>query len=316
MSKLAYVFPGQGSQSVGMVQEIAHSHSQAHDCFTQVSNALGYDLWQLVQKGPEDKLNQTEFTQVAMLTADVAVYKALGVKTAKPSFMAGHSLGEYAALVCAGALELTDAAKLVQKRGQLMQQFIPLGTGAMAAIVGLSDAEVLSICQTVSAPGSEVVPANYNAIGQVVIAGHTVAVEKAVHLAVSADARLAKIIPVSVPCHCPLLTEAAEVFADYLADVNINVPEYAVISNVDLSVYSSAEQIKRLLKEQLYSPVRWVETIQLLKNNHVDAIIECGPGKVLSGLIKRIDKSINVIPVYDNQSIEMAASQSTVSEKI
>lgn len=291
----AVVFPGQGSQSVGMLRELATRYPLVTTLFASVSERLGYDLWDLVQQGPADTLNQTMHTQVAVLTADVAVYKLMELEqNVRPNMMAGHSLGEYAALVCAGAIELTDAAALVRVRGQLMQDTVPLGVGAMAAIVGLTDDQVLSICKQVSSSNDHVTPANYNAIGQVVIAGHVHAVNKAIVVANEMDARLAKVIPVSVPCHCPLLNQAAEQFADALLQTHFQVPTIPVISNVDLSVYQSVEQIRTLLKQQLYSPVRWVETIQLMRKKGVESITECGPGKVLSGLIKRIDNSMQV----------------------
>ena len=309
MPTTAFVFPGQGSQSVGMLNELAVSQPAILDLFTAASESVGYDVWELTQHGPEEKLNQTEHTQVAMLVADVAVYKILQQQGARPAMMAGHSLGEYAALVCADAISLPDAAALVQKRGQLMQETVPLGQGAMAAIVGLTDEEVQKLCMQVSTATSQAAPANYNAIGQVVIAGHTSAVEKAIKLADEMGARMAINIPVSVPCHCLLLTEAARRFADNLQSANFKVPTVPVISNVDLSVYQSVSQIKSLLREQLYRPVRWVETIQGMKKKGIEQIIECGPGKTLSGLIKRIDKSLHVINVNDPSSFEAAITQ-------
>ncbi len=305
MSTIAYVFPGQGSQTVGMLFEFAKHNPLINDVFDIASERLGYDLWDLVQQGPAERLNQTEYTQAAMLTADVAIYCSLQERDAPPAtIMAGHSLGEYAALVCAGAIGLADAAELTAKRGRIMQDSLPLGQGAMAAIVGLTDAQVDMLCTESSTTTYLVTPANYNAIGQVVVAGHTPAVEKAVLLATEMGALLAKQIPVSVPCHCPLLHPAAEQFADALQAIAFKAPEIPVISNVDLSVYGSAEHIRRLLKTQLYKPVRWVETIQLMKAKGVDLIIECGPGKVLSGLTKRIDKSLRAISVNDQQSLE------------
>jgi [acyl-carrier-protein] S-malonyltransferase len=300
----AFVFPGQGSQSVGMLSELGASYPIVTELFGNVSEQIGYDLWTLVQQGPEATLNQTEHTQVAMLTADVAVFRLLqqqGMET--PAIMAGHSLGEYAALVCSEAISLEDAALLVAKRGQFMQSTVPLGEGAMAAIVGLTDEEVRVLCKEASTTTHQVTPANYNAIGQVVIAGHTVAVEKAIKLADESGARMARNIPVSVPCHCPLLMKAAEKFSESLKQAALKVPTLPVISNVDLSVYQSVEQIRSLLTEQLYSPVRWVETIQIMKNKGVERIVECGPGKVLSGLIKRIDKSITAMSVNDDASL-------------
>ncbi len=310
MTNTAFVFPGQGSQSVGMLSDFSLQYPIITDIFAESSEAVGYDLWHLIQNGPEDKLNQTEHTQVAVLTSDVAVYKLLvqeGVPV--PQIMAGHSLGEYAALVCAGSLTLADAARLVARRGQVMQNAVPMGLGAMAAIVGLADEQVNALCNEASTEEQKVTAANYNAIGQVVVAGHTTAVNRLIDLADEAGARLAKIIPVSVPCHCPLLSEAAELFAASLADVSFKAPSIDVVSNVDLSIYHSAQHIKERLKEQLYSPVRWVETIQLFKNLNVELIVECGPGKVLSGLVKRIDRSLSAISVYDTISLDQIIEQ-------
>jgi [acyl-carrier-protein] S-malonyltransferase len=310
MVKTAFVFPGQGSQSVGMLADFELQYPIVVDVFAEASEAVGYDLWQLVQHGPAERLNQTEYTQVAMLTADVAVYRLLQEQEiTKPEFMAGHSLGEYPALVCAGALSLTEAARLVAHRGQVMQKAIPLGAGAMAAIIGFNEEQVNVLCKEASQHNEVVTPANYNSIEQIVVAGHTPAVIRLIALAEDAGARLAKIIPVSVPCHCPLLSDAAESFAEYLAEVDFKKPTINVISNVDLSIYQSAQDIRAKLKAQLYSPVRWVETIQLFKNNGVELILECGPGKVLSGLIKRIDRSLNSISVYDTISLDQVVEQ-------
>ncbi|MBP6917717.1 MAG: ACP S-malonyltransferase [Legionellaceae bacterium] len=300
MINYAIVFPGQGSQFVGMLTDLAEIHPEIKATFSEVSDHIHYDVWQMVQHGPEDVLNQTEHTQVAMLTADVALFRVLQhLKPFPPKMMAGHSLGEYAALVGAEVMSLVDAAKLVQTRGRLMQQAIPLGVGAMAAIVGLTDEQVRDICLQSSQNNEQVTPANYNAIGQVVIAGHIAAVQRAMGLAETHQAKLARLIPVSVPCHCALLKPAAEKFADALAQTSIHLPKGTVISNVDLSIYHSVEQIRALLQQQLYSPVRWVETIQMMQKAGVETIIECGPGKVLSGLIKRIDKSLKVESAVD-----------------
>lgn len=293
----AFVFPGQGSQSLGMLGDLAEQHPLVLDVFSTVSGAVNYDVWALVQTDVDNKLNQTEFTQVAMLAADVAVYRVLQAHGIEAALSAGHSLGEYAALVCADALELADAARLVQARGQIMQQTVPLGEGAMAAIVGLTDEQVQQVCQEASTDAHVVTPANYNAIGQVVIAGHADAVKKAMVLAEAMDARLAKEIPVSVPCHCGLLHDAATKFQEVLDKTMLTTPKRAVISNVDLSTHTTPEHMRRLLAEQLYKPVRWVETIQAMKQAGVTQIIECGPGSVLAGLTKRIDRSISAMSV-------------------
>lgn len=310
MVNTAFVFPGQGSQSVGMLSDFSLQYPIITDIFAESSEAVGYDLWNLIQKGPEDKLNQTEHTQVAMLTSDVAVHRLLmqqGVPA--PQIMAGHSLGEYAALVCADSLTLADAAKLVARRGQVMQNAIPTGMGAMAAVVGLTDEQVSALCDEASLEDQIVTPANYNAIGQVVVAGHTSAVNRLVELADEAGARLAKVIPVSVPCHCPLLSDAAELFYEHLTAINFKVPSIDVVSNVDLGIYHSTQHIRDRLKKQLYSPVRWVETIQLFKSMNIELVIECGPGKVLSGLTKRIDRSLSAISVYDTISLDQVVEQ-------
>lgn len=305
MVKSAFVFPGQGSQSIGMLSDFMPQYTVITDIFAEASDALGYDLWDLVQNGPETKLNQTEYTQAAMLTADVAIYRLLmQLGVPQPQVMAGHSLGEYAALVCANSLSLKDAAQLVARRGQVMQNAIPLGEGAMAAIVGLSDEQVRSLCEQASTANHLVTPANYNALGQIVVAGHRTAVDKVIQLAEEAGARLAMIIPVSVPCHCPLLKNAAELFAENLAQIDFQVPSVDVISNVDLSIYHSAQHIKDKLKEQLYSPVRWVETVQLIQQRGIELVVECGPGKVLNGLIKRIERNLTTISVYDTISLD------------
>ena len=305
MLKTAFVFPGQGSQSVGMLSDFQLQYPQVTQLFAEASDVVSYDLWQLVQQGPVEKLNQTEHTQVAMLTADVAVYRLLQQELETvPLLMAGHSLGEYAALVAANSLTLKEAVGLVVQRARVMQNAVPLGLGAMAAIIGLSDEVVQTLCEEASTSIHNVSPANYNAIGQVVVAGHTPAVEKLLSLATAAGALMAKIIPVSVPCHCSLLKESALEFAKALAQIDFKRPNIDVVSNVDLSIYHSAEHIRDRLKEQLYSPVRWVETVQLFKKKDIELIVECGPGKVLGGLTKRIDRSISAISVYDTISLE------------
>ncbi|MDF1683277.1 MAG: ACP S-malonyltransferase [Legionellaceae bacterium] len=302
----AFVFPGQGSQSLGMLRDLAEQHPLVLDVFSTVSGAVNYDVWALVQADAEQQLNQTEFTQVAMLAADVAIYRVLEFHNIHADMSAGHSLGEYAALVCADALNLADAARLVQARGQLMQQTVPIGEGAMAAIVGLTDEQVQELCQEASTQTHVVSPANYNAIGQVVIAGHTDAVKQAMVLAEAKQARLAKEIPVSVPCHCELLRDAATKFQEVLEKTTFITPKRAVISNVDLSTHTTPDNMRRLLAEQLYKPVRWVETVQAMKQAGVTQIIECGPGSVLAGLTKRIDRSIPALSVNNPANLSKA----------
>lgn len=306
MNQLAFVFPGQGSQTVGMLQNLAMAYPIIRDTFNEASEIVGFDLWALVENGPIELLNQTEHTQVAMLVSDVSIYRLLqSQQSFVPTMMAGHSLGEYAALVCSGALAFKDAVRLVALRGKIMQDTVPLGLGAMAAIVGLNDEEVVSLCQEASNDSTEVTPANYNAIGQIVIAGHTEAVQRALDLALEKGARLATTIPVSVPCHCPLLKPASLRFSEALEAVEFKTPALPVISNVTVSPYESAAQIRLLLAEQLYSPVRFVETINYFALKGVSHVIECGPGKVLAGLIKRIDKTIKTISVNDQESLDV-----------
>lgn len=305
---VAMIFPGQGSQSLGMLSELALECPEVGAVFDEVSQVLSEDIWTLVSEGPVERLNQTEYTQVAMLAADVAVFRALQARIDLPSSMyfAGHSLGEYAALVCAEALALADAALLVRKRGQLMQETIPLGKGAMAAIVGLDDETVKLLCERVSRPECRVEPANYNAIGQVVVAGHTEAVAAAVAEAQQLNAKLATVIPVSVPCHCELLRPASLRFEPVVLETPFQKPKYSVLSTVDLSEYDSVEGIKRNLIAQLYLPVRWVELIQQLHVRGVKHLFECGPGKVLSGLVKRIEKSLPVQSIHHPASLSDA----------
>ncbi|MCX7116037.1 MAG: ACP S-malonyltransferase [Gammaproteobacteria bacterium] len=305
MTRTAVVFPGQGSQSIGMLATLAPHFEQIQHTFDEASSVLNYNVWDLVQNGPIETLNETEFTQVAMLVADVAVYRVLqAVKPFTPCMMAGHSLGEYAALVCAEVMSFTDAVQLVRQRGQLMQHYVPLGTGGMAALVGLDDEIVNQLCHEASDERAVVTPANYNAIGQVVVAGHTPAVDRLVVLAEAAGARFAKKIAVSVPCHCALLVDAAKVFEGALQQVALHDPRLPIISNVDATPYVSNQAIYTQLSKQLYSPVQWVKTIQLMHQENVELIIECGPGQVLAGLIKRIERSLPVVSVFDFASLE------------
>ncbi len=302
LDKLAMVFPGQGSQSVGMMLELAPHFPVVEQTFQKASEILGYDLWQLVSQGPAEQLNQTTYTQPAMLAADVAFWRCwLHQGGAHPEWVAGHSLGEYAALVAAESLAFEDAVSLVAKRAELMQACVQPGEGAMAAIVGLEDQQVQDLCEQVE---GIVTPANYNSIGQVVVAGEAVAVEQVVALAREAKARMAKVIPVSVPSHCALMEPANEAFMMALSAVKISTPNMKVIQNADVLYHNDSESIRRLLLQQLTSPVRWVETIQFLVLNGVEVIYECGPGKVLTGLNKRIDKSLTYKVMSDDDFFE------------
>ncbi len=299
----AMVFPGQGSQSVGMLNQLADDYADVAEIFARASETLGYDLWKLVCEGPESELNKTEITQPALLVSAYACWQAWQEKAAiKPSLFAGHSLGEYTALVCAGVIEFEQAVKLVAERGKCMQQAVPAGTGAMAALLGLDDAQVEEVCSSVA--GEQVVSAaNYNAPGQVVIAGDTEAVDKAIEAAKSAGAKRAIKLPVSVPSHCLLMKPAAEQFATFLDELDLSDASVPVVQNVDATARKDANEIKARLLEQLYLPVRWVDSIDTIKQAEIGKIIECGPGKVLTGLNKRIDRSLELHCIQDEQSI-------------
>jgi [acyl-carrier-protein] S-malonyltransferase len=289
--KIAFVFPGQGSQSVGMLKGLAEKYSCIRDTFNEASSVLDYDLWELVQNGPSAKLDQTEITQPAVLVADIAVYRTF--QSTQPEWLAGHSLGEYAALVVAESLDFKDAIQLVAYRGLCMQEAVPKGVGAMAAIIGLDDQTLEKICKE-QARACVLAPANFNSIGQTVIAGNLEAVQRAIDCAKAAGAKIAKLIPVSVPSHCMLMMPAAERFANYLKAININSPKIPVLQNVDVESHNDPEKIRECLVQQLVSPVRWVETIKKMQAKGVEEIIECGPGKVLAGLIKRIDRGLTI----------------------
>ena len=306
MGKLAYVFPGQGSQAVGMLADLAAEHPLVEETFKEASAALGYDLWQLVQNGPEEQLNQTEFTQPALLTASVAVWRvAQNSGAAKPDVVAGHSLGEYSALVAAESLQFSDAVRLVQQRGQFMQTAVPLGQGGMAAVLGLEDDVVREICKKVSSGTDLVQAANYNAPGQVVIAGSNAALEQAIEALKDAGAKRAMPLAVSAPFHSELMKPAADKMAEVLADIAIQTPVIQIIQNVDADYCVEPEQIRQNLVAQMYSAVLWTDTVQKLAADDVTVVVECGPGKVLSGLNKRIDKSLES---YGLSSVDALAS--------
>ncbi|MCQ4267199.1 ACP S-malonyltransferase [Pseudomonas sp. FIP_A4] len=292
-ASFAFVFPGQGSQSLGMLAELGVQQSLVIDTFAEASAALGYDIWALIQQGPEEQLNQTDKTQPAILAASVALWRLwLAEGGARPAFVAGHSLGEYSALVAAGSLPFAEAVKLVELRGQLMQQAVPAGLGGMAAILGLEDADVLAACAE-AAQGEIVSAVNFNAPGQVVIAGNAAAVERAIEACKARGAKRAMALPVSVPSHCELMRPAAERFADAVAAVAWQAPQIALVQNVSAAVVADLQTLQRDLLAQLYSPVRWVESMVALSERGVTDLVECGPGKVLSGLNKRCVKGIN-----------------------
>lgn len=307
---LAFVFPGQGSQSLGMLNAFYETYPEIKSVFDGASTVLDFDLWEVVSVGPEEKLNSTDVTQPAMLAAGVAIWKLWQDKNGiKPDYMAGHSLGEYTALVCAGVIDFNDAIKLVSARGKYMQQAVPAGTGAMAAILGLDDDVVREVCEQASASSGAIVEAvNFNSPGQVVIAGHTAAVEKAAELAKETGAKRSVLLPVSVPSHCQLMKPAADKLASDLQGINFLEPVIPVINNVDVAEEVSADAIKDALVRQLYQPVRWVEIIQAMASKGVLRILECGPGKVLMGLDKRIDKSLTHAALTDPDALDAQLS--------
>ena len=304
MTRFAYVFPGQGSQSVGMMSDWGEFQATVDAVYAEASERLGYDLWSIVSAGPAEKLNQTEITQPAMLCAGVASWRIASEQAGlpQPALMAGHSLGEYSALVCAGSIALADSVALVSRRGQLMQSAVKPGDGAMAAIIGLDDEGVLAACATVSEGVVEAV--NFNAPGQVVIAGLAASVEAAMEAAKQAGAKRALPLPVSVPSHCSLMRDAAAELAAELANIEIALPSVPVVHNNGASVASSVDEIRERLERQLYSPVEWVASVQAMHADGVETLIECGPGKVLTGLTRRIEKSLQGQALFDAASLE------------
>lgn len=299
MNQSAYVFPGQGSQAVGMLSELFEESQVVKDTFSQASEVLGYDLGALVINGPEADLNETHRTQPALLAASVAVFRALQEKGVEaPAYLAGHSLGEYSALVCAGVIKFEDAVKLVEQRGLFMQQAVPVGVGSMAAIIGLADDAIQTACDA-SAGDQVVSPVNFNSPGQVVIAGHKDAVDRASVACKEAGAKRALPLSVSVPSHCELMKPAADQLANMLESIEFSEPAIPVINNVDVAIETNASAIKDALVRQLYKPVRWTETVQLMASKNIEKLYEVGPGKVLTGLTKRIDKSVSAQAVND-----------------
>lgn len=288
------IFPGQGSQTIGMMGELAAQHSVVKNLFVEASDTLGVDMWALTQEGPIEQLSQTENTQPALLIAGVAawrVWQELGGKT--PSMMAGHSLGEYTALVAAGALSFSDGVSLVRDRGRYMQEAVPAGEGGMAAIIGLDDEQVIKVCADVS--GADVLQAvNFNAPGQVVIAGSAAAIERAAPAMKEAGAKRALPLPVSIPAHSSLMSPASERLAERLAGIEVVLPQIPVLHNFNVKIATSADEVKSNLVSQLDSPVRWAESIVAMHQQGIDTFIESGPGKVLGGMVKRIVKGVNV----------------------
>ena len=310
---LAFVFPGQGSQSLGMLADLAAREAVVRETFAEASEGAGAELWTLSQEGPEEQLNRTEFTQPALLAAGVAVWRAWQQRGgARPALLAGHSLGEYSALVAAGALSLGDAARLVRLRGQLMQEAAPAGTGAMAAVLGAEDALVLEVCEQASGD-DVVVPANFNSPGQVVIGGHAAAVDRALALLAERGVRKAVKLAVSVPSHTPLMRDAADRLGEAMQAITWHAPALPVVQNVDAAVHADVAAIRDALVRQLYLPVQWTGCVQALAARGATRIAECGPGKVLAGLAKRIDKSIDARalgapPDFDSAMQEWSAA--------
>jgi [acyl-carrier-protein] S-malonyltransferase len=303
---VAMIFPGQGSQSPGMQLTLAERYPVVANTYAEASEVLGYDLWALVQEAPAEKLAETTVTQPAMLAAGVAAWRAWeAAGGARPAQMAGHSLGEYSALVCAGAIDFRDAVRLVAHRAELMQAAVPVGAGAMAAILGLADDEVVALCSAISGHGV-VEAVNFNAPGQVVIAGESAAVHEALAHARDRGARRAIMLPVSVPAHSSLMRGAGEALARTLAQTPFQAPAIRVVSAATTLPYASGDDTRRLLAEQLYRPVRWTGTIAAMTAAGADRYIECGPGKVLAGLVRRIDKSLPVFAIEDGASLEAA----------
>lgn len=303
---LALVFPGQGSQQVGMMRELAERYSVVRTTFEEASDALGYDLWHVVQEGPAEKLDATACTQPALLTASVAIWRVWQeLEGPRPGSMAGHSLGEYSAMVCAGVLPFAEGVRLVKLRGEAMQEAVPAGTGGMAAILGLDDEAVEQACRE-AAQGDVVAAVNYNAPGQVVIAGGKAPVERAIALCQQAGAKRALPLPVSVPSHCDLMRPAADRLASAMGGIEMRPPRYTVLQNVDAQAHADVDTLRTRLVEQLYQPVRWTSCVESMVGQGAEVFIECGPGKVLTGLGKRINRSIKGLAVNDPDSLESA----------
>ncbi|HDJ1438839.1 TPA: ACP S-malonyltransferase [Serratia rubidaea] len=309
MTQFAFVFPGQGSQTVGMLAELAAEFPVVEQTFGEASAALGYDLWQLVQQGPAEELNKTWQTQPALLAASVAIFRVWQQQGGNaPALMAGHSLGEYSALVCAGVLDFQEAIRLVELRGKLMQEAVPAGTGAMYAIIGLDNESIAKACAD-AAEGQVVSPVNFNSPGQVVIAGNKEAVERAGAACKAAGAKRALPLPVSVPSHCALMKPAADKLAVALEAVTFNAPQIPVVNNVDVKIENDPQAIRSALVRQLYSPVRWTESVEFISAQGVSSLLEVGPGKVLTGLTKRIVDTMTAAAVNDPATLSAALAQ-------
>jgi [acyl-carrier-protein] S-malonyltransferase len=306
MSKLAFVFPGQGSQKIGMLADLAAQYSEIEETFNEASDTLGYDVWKMIQSGSQDDINLTERTQPILLASSVAIWRLWNAKGgSKPAQMAGHSLGEWSALVCSGVINFADGLNIVRARGQYMQQAVPVGEGAMAAIIGLEDSIIIDACKNAAA--AEVVDAvNYNAPGQVVIAGSVAAVNRAIEICKQAGAKRALPLPVSAPFHTSLMKPAADQLAEIVNSVTFRRPTVSIVHNVHAREENNPDTIKSLMLEQIYSPVKWVDCVVQLKQNGAQVLIECGPGKVLSGLAKRIDRDLQAMATDSSADFDAA----------
>jgi [acyl-carrier-protein] S-malonyltransferase len=308
-AQLAFVFPGQGSQKVGMLAEIAAAYPVVLDTFAEASEALSYDMWGLIQAGPQDALNLTEKTQPILLASSVALWRVWQQRNGVlPSLLAGHSLGEFSALVCAGTIAFADAVKLVRARGQFMQTAVPVGDGAMAAVLGMDDEQLVQICREASAQGGVVEAVNFNSPGQIVIAGTVAAVDKAIELCKAAGSKRALPLPVSAPFHTSLMRPAGDKLRAAMADLKFSAPTIPVVHNVNAKPETDPEKIKAILFEQIFSPVQWSHCVAYMVEQGITAAVECGPGKVLGGLIKRIDKSVNCFSIEDSAGLDAALS--------
>ncbi len=307
---LALVFPGQGSQKIGMLAALAEKYSQVAETFAQASAVLGYDLWDLSQNGEQDAINQTEVTQPLMLTASVAIWNIwVSEGGAAPAFLAGHSLGEWSALVAAGVVTLDDAVRLVRQRGKFMQEAVPSGVGAMAAVIGLDDAAIKAACTEASSATEVAVAVNFNSPGQVVIAGHAGAIDRAIAGCKERGAKRALPLPVSAPFHTPLMKPAADKLASLIEETAFKAPAIPVVHNVHAATESDPQKIKTLMIEQIYSPVLWVDCVEAMHNKGVNTLVEVGPGRVLAGLAKRIDKSLSALATETPDELALAIEQ-------
>ncbi|HET8711938.1 MAG TPA: ACP S-malonyltransferase [Spongiibacteraceae bacterium] len=308
-AQLAFVFPGQGSQKVGMLAEIAAAYPVVEETFAEASDALGYDMWALIQQGPQEELNLTEKTQPILLTSSIALWRVWQQRGgAQPTLLAGHSLGEFSALVCAGTIDFCDAVRLVRARGQFMQTAVPVGAGAMAAVLGLEDEQIVHICRAASSGGEVVEAVNFNSPGQIVIAGTVEAVGKAIELCKAAGSKRALPLPVSAPFHTSLMRPAGDQLREAMAGLKFSAPTIPVVHNVNAQTESDPEKIKAMLFEQIFSPVQWTQCVQTLAAKGVTTVVECGPGKVLCGLVKRINKDINCLGIKDTAGLDAALS--------